>query len=277
MVLYSVVIFIITGLSVFGASKVFPEEKILARVGETAITQDDLNILVKRYETARKQNLSLDEKKALLNILVNTALISTEAEREKLDQKPEFKAELRMLKNDLLAREYVVTKIDPLVAFKDEEIDEIMRKNPNLVPKETRTLREILVKTEKEAHEIYQELKKGADFSKMAMEKSVAETRSKGGLKGAFTQGQLHPSLEAAAFRLKVGEFSQPIKTGEGFTILYLVDRKAKSPEEIKTVEKKVREKVIQLEKKKKIELLVQQKVEELKQKTKVETYSDPL
>jgi len=111
----------------------------------------------------------------------------------------------------------------------------------------------------------------------MAMEKSVSESKSKGGLKGTFTQGQLHPSLEAAAFRLKEGEFSQPIKTGEGFTILYLVDRKAKSPEEIKTIEKKVREKLIQLEKKKKIESLIQQKVEELKQKTKVETYSGPL
>ena len=277
MVLYLVTVAMIIGLFGFEASKLFPEAKILARVGERAITQDDLNVLIKRYETSKKVNLSLDDKKNLLNLLINSVLINIEAEREKLDQKPEIKAELQILKNDLLTREYIMTKIDPLVTVKDEEIEQIMKKNPSLVPKEMRTLKEIAVRTEKEADEIYQELKRGADFSKIATERSIAESKSKGGLIGTIPQGHLPPPLDSIAFQLKEGEYSQPIKTDEGFKILYLVDRKGQSSEEIKTIERKIREKVIQLEKKKKLEVLVQQKVEELKQKIKVETYFDQL
>jgi peptidyl-prolyl cis-trans isomerase C len=277
MVFHLVVLVMTVGLYGFGASELFPEEKILARVGEKVITQDDLNVLVKKYETFRKENLSLDDKKNLLNLIVNSALISTEAEREKLDQKPGIKAELQMLKSDLLTKEYIMTKIDPLVTVKDEEIEQIMKKNPSLVPKEMRTLKEIAVRTEKEADEIYQELKKGADFSKIATERSIAESKSKGGLIGTIPQGHLPPSLDSIAFQLKEGEYSQPIKTDEGFRILYLVDRKGQSSEEIKTIERKIREKVIQLEKKKKLEVLVQRKIEELKQKIKVETYFDQL
>ncbi len=261
----------------FGVSKVFPEERILARVGETVITQSDLDLVIKRYETMGKANPSLDEKKALLNALINGVLISSEAEREKLDQKPEVKAQLRMMRNDLLAKEYILARIDPLVVVKDQEIDEIMKKNPNLVPKETRILKEIVVKTEKEADEIYQELKKGADFSRIAAERSIAESKSRGGLVGTVAPGQLPPSQEPIVALLKEGEFSKPMKSGEGFRILYLVERKVNSPEQTKTIERKVRAKVVQLEKRKRLEKLVEQKVEELKHKVKVETYSDRL
>jgi len=181
-VLGLVTFLMIIGLFGFWASKLFPEPQILARVGEKIITQDDLNVLIKRFETSQKMNPSLDDKKNLLNLLINSVLINIEAEKEKLDQKPEIKAALQVFKNDFLAREYIMIKINPLVTVTDEEVEVIMKKNPDLVPKEMRTLKEILVKTEKEAEEIYQELKKGADFSKFAMERSIAESKSKGGL-----------------------------------------------------------------------------------------------
>jgi len=276
-ILHLVTFLMIIGLFGFWASKLFPEPQILARVGEKIITQDDLNVLIKRFETSQKMNPSLDDKKNLLNLLINSVLINIEAEREKFDQKPEIKAALQVFKNDFLAREYITTKINPLVTMTDEEVEVIMKKNPDLVPKEMRTLKEILVKTEKEAEEIYQELKKGADFSKFAMERSIAESKSKGGLMGTVTQGKLPPSLDSIAFQLKEGEFSRPIKTDEGFEILYLVDRKGQDSEEIKAIEKKVREKVIQLEKNKKLQALLQRKVEELKGKIKVETYLEQL
>jgi len=268
---------LIVGLFGFGTPRLFSEDRVLARVGEKVVTQDDLNVLAKRYEAARKASLSLDEKKNLLNLLINSVLISTESEREKLDQNPEIKAELEMVRMDRLTREYITAKIEPLVTVTDEEVNQIMKDNPNLVPKEMRTLKEILVKTEKEADDIYLELEKGADFSKIAAEKSIAESKSKGGLMGTVAPGQLHPSLDTVAFKLKEKEFSKPINTGEGFKILCLVEIKVKSPEEIKTIEAKVREKVVQLAKNKKLDALMQKKLDELKQKTKVETYFDQL
>jgi peptidyl-prolyl cis-trans isomerase C len=274
-----VMLFMITGLCVFGDSKVFSEsEKILARIGEKVITQTYFDEWMKRYEVFRKgQPYNLDEKKNLLNMLVKNSLIIAEAEREKLDEKPEFQSKLKMYRNELLTREYITTKIEPLVTVKDEEVEEIIKQTPNLVPKEMVTLREIQVKTEKEAEEIYRELKNGADFSKSATEKSIARSKTDGGLLGTISKGQLSPFFAGVVSLLKEGDFSKPIKTDEGFVILYLVNRKETPPEQIKMLEGKAREKIIQLEKNKRIEALLEKKVEELKKQVKVETYFDQL
>lgn len=278
MVLHVVVLVTIIGLYGFGASKLFPEERILARVGDWTVTQRDLDELIKRYESIRKGNpYGLTEKKDLINMLIKNSLISMEAEKEKLDQKPEFQSRLKMVKNELLVREYISQKIEPFVTVKNEEVEEILKQNPNLIPKETVTIKEILVKTEKEAEEIYQELKKGADFSKIATEKSISRTKTKEGLVGTISRGQLPPPLETVVFNLKEGEFSKPIKTDEGFRIFYLVSRKEMDPEQIKILEGKLREKITQVAKSRKVEAMIEKKIEELKKQIKVETYFDQL
>jgi len=270
--------FMIMGLCVFGASRLFPEERILAKVGERVITQNDLDELLKRYEPFMKGNpYGLDQKKNFLNMIIKNILISMQAERDNIDQKPEIQSKLKMYRNELLVSEYIKTKVEPLITVKDEEVDEIMRRNPNLIPKEMLTFKEILVKTEKEAEEIYQELKNGADFSKIATEKSISQTKTKEGLIGTISRGQLPPPLEAVVFSLKEGEFSKPIKTDEGFQIFYLASRKERSPQEMKMLEGKIRGKIFQLEKKQKIEAVIEKKVEELKKQVKVETYFDQL
>jgi parvulin-like peptidyl-prolyl isomerase len=174
-------------------------------------------------------------------------------------------------------KEYITTKIEPLVTVKNEEVEGILKKNPNLVPREMLTLKEILVKTEKEAEEIYQALKNGADFSKIASEKSISGSKTRGGLTGVISRGQLPPPIETLVFNLKEGEFSKPIKTDEGFQIFFLVNRKERPPEQIKMFEEKIREKVFQLEKNNKIEAIIEKKIEDLKQQIKGEIYYDRL
>lgn len=273
------VILILVGFSLSISPKTFSEsDKVLARVGEKVIRQSNLAEFMKKYEALKKgEPFSLDEKKNFLNMLIQNAFIAIEAEREKLDQKPEVQLKLKMFKSELLASEYITTRIAPSIVVKDEEVDEILKKNPNLIPKEMLTLKEILVKTEKEAGEVYQELKNGADFSKIATERSISQSKIRGGLIGTISKGQLPPPLETLAFNLKEGEFSKPVKTDEGFLIFYVVSRKERASEEIKMLLGKVREKIIQLEKNKKIEAVIEKKIEELKKQIKVETYFDQL
>ena len=270
---------ILLGLVLFPVRQLFSEsEPILARVGDKVITQSDLDELIKRYETYRKgKPFTLKEKKDFLDGLVKNTIIVIEAEREKIDEKPEVQSKLKMLKHELLVEEYIATKVNPFVSIKDEEINEIMKNNPNLVPREMLTLKEITVKTEKEAEEIYKELKNGADFSRVVAEKSISRTKTKEGLIGTISRGQIPPPIETLVFSLKEGEFSKPIKGDEGFQIFYVESRKERSPQEIKMLEEKVREKIIQLEKNKKIEAMIGKKIEELKKQIKIETYSDRL
>jgi len=279
-VLSSLVIFIITGFLFFRGSGLSAEsEKILAKIGEKIfITQNDLDELMKRYEQFRKGTpYTLDEKKDMVNLLIQNTLISQEAEKQRLGETPEIKSKLKMYKNDLLIREYVKIKVEPFVSVKNEEVDEIMKKNPQLIPKEMLTLKEIVVKTEKEAEEVYQELKKGVDFSKIASEKSTAPSKTKGGLIGTVQKGQFPPSEEAIFFNLKEGEFSKPAKVEGGFKIFYLMSKQQRTPQEIKALEGKFREKILQLEKGKKIEAIMEKKIEELMKQSRVETYLDRL
>lgn len=251
-------------------------EKVVARVGKEAITQREFDLLVNRYEDLRKgSSLNPEEKRNLLNMLITQSLLGMAAEREGIDKKPDVQAKLKLFRIELLAQEYVAAFIEPQVKVQDREIDEIFRRNPNLVPEETLTLKEIVVKTEREAEEIYKKLKKGADFSRVASEASIAPTRSRGGFMGTYSKGQLPPAVETVIFQLKEGEFTRPIKTEEGFQIVYLIDRKRVSSEETKRYEERIREKVLQIEKNKKIEEKMKERVDELQKQVKIEIYLD--
>jgi parvulin-like peptidyl-prolyl isomerase len=271
-------IFGLLALLLFWVPKLFSEsEIILAKVGEVLITQKDLDELINKYtQIKRGKPVTVEEKKMLLDHFIKGTVLAMEAEREKLDQKPDVKSKLKVYRAEVLMQEYANTKIQPLITVTDKEVEERLKENPNLIPKETLTLKEILVKTEKEAEGIYAELKKGKDFSTLASEKSLAPTKIYGGRhQRPVSRGQMSKALEEVAFNLKTGEFSKPIKTDEGYYILSLVDKKERSPEEIKRFEGIIKEKIRNIEIGKKTQEMVENKVEGLKKNIKIETYYD--
>ena len=82
----------------------------------------------------------------------------------------------------------------------------------------------ILVKTEQEASGILFDLKRGKSFEKTAKEKSMCPSAKKGGELGWFGKGQMAKEFEQAAFALKVGELSKPVKTQFGWHIIKIND-----------------------------------------------------
>ena len=90
--------------------------------------------------------------------------------------------------------------------------------------------RHILVKDKKTADEVLVKLKDGGDFAKLAKEYSIEEVAQEtGGDLGWFGPGKMVPEFEEAAFALKKGEISEPVKTSFGFHVIELVDtREAK-------------------------------------------------
>lgn len=271
------ILIFILGASFVLVGRLFSEsETVLAKIGDTVLTQRDLDEFLSKYAFARRgKPYSADEKKAMLDNLIRGTLVGMEAEKERLDQSPEFKSKLKIYRSELLIQEYINKKIQPNVTVTEEELDQIIKEHPLLLPKETLFLSEILVSKEKEANDIYEELKKGGNFSKIAVEKSKTETRINGGHMRPVTRGQLPKELEQVAFNLKKGEFSKPIKTEKGFYILLLDERKEKSPEEMKDLEAKVKDKVRQIESSKKAQEIIDKKGAELREKGKVEVFYD--
>jgi parvulin-like peptidyl-prolyl isomerase len=82
----------------------------------------------------------------------------------------------------------------------------------------------ILVKSEDEAKTIAEQLKAGSSFEEVARAKSICPSGKKGGTLGWFTRGQMVKEFEKAAFSMKKGQVSPPVKSQFGWHIIKVND-----------------------------------------------------
>ncbi|PGW64335.1 peptidylprolyl isomerase [Bacillus cereus] len=89
----------------------------------------------------------------------------------------------------------------------------------------------ILVSDENEAKEIKKKLDAGASFEELAKQESQdLLSKDKGGDLGYFNSGRMAPEFETAAYKLKVGQISNPVKSPNGYHIIKLTDKKDLQP-----------------------------------------------
>ena len=79
----------------------------------------------------------------------------------------------------------------------------------------------ILVEKQSQAVEIAERLKKGEKFGKLAKELSIdSGSAKKDGNLGYFTKGMMVKPFEETAFKLQIGETSEPVKSEFGYHII---------------------------------------------------------
>jgi peptidyl-prolyl cis-trans isomerase C len=89
--------------------------------------------------------------------------------------------------------------------------------------------RHILAETENDAKAVLAELKKGADFEKLAKAKSKDPSAAQnGGDLGYFTKDQMVPEFAETAFKLSKGQLSDPVKTQFGWHVIRAEDKRTK-------------------------------------------------
>ncbi len=84
----------------------------------------------------------------------------------------------------------------------------------------------ILVKTQSQAIELKSRIDKGESFEELAKKYSECPSKANGGNLGYFERGQMVPEFERAAFKLPVGEVSEPVQTQFGWHLIKVVDKK---------------------------------------------------
>ncbi len=84
----------------------------------------------------------------------------------------------------------------------------------------------ILVKDEKEAFSLLYDINHGKDFGEVAKAKSLCPSGKNGGDLGWFGRGMMVKEFETAAFAMKVGEVSKPVKTQFGWHLIKVVETK---------------------------------------------------
>ena len=78
----------------------------------------------------------------------------------------------------------------------------------------------ILVDKHSEALQLLDEIKKGKKFGSAAREISKCPSRKKDGSLGYFKKGMMVKEFDQVAFKLQIGEISEPVKTEFGYHII---------------------------------------------------------
>ncbi len=93
---------------------------------------------------------------------------------------------------------------------------------------------------QKKADDLAAKLKSGSDFAQLAKSESGGPTAAQGGELGEFKRGQLAKVLEDQTFNLKPGEYTQPIRTKQGFVLLKVTEHTEGGVQPLKDVEPQV-------------------------------------
>ena len=81
----------------------------------------------------------------------------------------------------------------------------------------------------RQAMDVYQQLKKGADFGQTAMARSSSDNALEGGDMGWRKSAQLPPPFDSMLAAMSVGDVSQPVRTPGGFIILKVLETRGGS------------------------------------------------
>ncbi len=153
---------------------------------------------------------------------------------EGLDKKPGTKNGLAMAEREFLAGLYVQHASEN--AATDEAIAKLYEESKVQYARPQVSARHILVKEEDLANQIKGELDGGGDFVALAKQHSVDPgSKDKGGDLGWFEKRRMDPTFGEAAFGAEKGATIGPVKTGFGFHIIRVDDKRDSVPlEEVK-------------------------------------------
>ena len=243
------------------------DDPVLAKTATYIFKQSDLNRLITYSPPQLQKQIKEDHQQqvALIGKIMQQRAIADLARKERFDQTQEIKEKTGYIVDDFIAGEYLQTikaKATDGIKLTDDDLRQYYRANTSMftIPEQVKA-RHILIKAPKEASEekkkearekakdIYNKLKAGADFEKLAGQYSEdGATKPKNGDLGYLLRGQTEKSFEQAAFSLKPGEMSYIVETSQGYHIIFSeahIESRVKAFDEVKDlIEKQVKERV---------------------------------
>ena len=199
-------------------------DPVVARVNGFEIKQSDLDFAASevgpRLGTVRPE----DRKRILMQFMIENELFAGAGEQEKLDESDTFDKRAAYHRRRALRDAFFDKNVRG--AVDDAEAKKVFEENLSKVkPEQEISARHILVDTEDEAKDVQAQLEGGADFAKLAAEKSK-DKNAEGGSLGFFSRGQMLKPFEDAAFALDVGKLSEPVKTSFGWHIIEVQEKR---------------------------------------------------
>ena len=159
--------------------------------------------------------------------LINQEIIAQEAIKKGLNKKPDVVAAIDINRQDILVNAYVQDYLQKNPVNEETLKKEYERIKAQLGGKEYRA-RHILVENEAEAKDIIAQLKKGANFEKLASERSKDNgTKDRGGDLDWSVPGNFVKPFGEALGKLKKGRMTEtPVQSNFGWHVIRLEDER---------------------------------------------------
>ncbi|MCI0493964.1 peptidylprolyl isomerase [candidate division KSB1 bacterium] len=197
------------------------DSNALAVIGKRIIDKDYFS---KRYQDFRRQTGASDNgmaRRSVLNNMIAEELLILEARSRGYDEDAIGRHEFERIKVQELLNTYHNQFIVSRMMTTEAEL-RMLFANLNIKLK----ARHLYAPTLTKADSIYHILQQGVPFEEIArtcFEDPVL--RESGGSLGYFTVDEMEPAFEEAAYALKIGEISSPVRTREGYSIIRVDDR----------------------------------------------------
>jgi len=205
-------------------------DPVVATVDGSAIHRSDVTEFQKMLPP-QYQHMPLEVLyPALLDKLIEMKLVAEAGRKDHLQDDKEVKERVAQVEERVIEEVYLQRLVEKSVtdAALHKRYDEYVKSTP---ARQEISARHILVQTEDQAKDIRAQIVKGADFAKLASEKSLdPSAKAQGGELGFFTRDEMVPEFSEAAFKLKDGEISQPVKTQYGWHIIKVEAHRTQQP-----------------------------------------------
>ncbi len=222
-----IVLLVIAGQAVAQSSEKKPTPFVLFSIKKNPVYTDEFIYLYRKNHLSR-EDFTENKIDDYLNLFINFKLKVAEARSHGLDTTEAFKKEFKTYKEELKK---------PFLAGKDE-LDRLTREAYQRLNEEVKASH-ILIVVKPEATpadtlaavnkimSVRSRITSGEDFEKVAKEISEdPSARTNGGNLGYFTALQMVYPFEQAAYSLKPGEISQPVRTRFGYHLVKVFDRR---------------------------------------------------
>lgn len=233
-VLFSAILFLFVISNI-----VAQNDPVLLNVGNENVTRSEF-LAVYNKNNVKEEPLNEENVKEYLELFINYKLKVKEAETLQLDTAKSFKNELAGYRRQL-AQPYLSNRevTDQLLqeAYDRMKVDVrashiLVKVSPNASPTDT-------LKAFNKILDIRKKLVAGGKFDEIARKYSEDESakdrpgrdaqstlKGNGGDLGYFSVLNLYYEFETAAYNLKIGEISKPIRTPVGYHLIQVVDRR---------------------------------------------------
>jgi peptidyl-prolyl cis-trans isomerase C len=197
-------------------------ENAVAVVNGTPISAGLVDVYVALQQSVRP-GAKID-RKAATERLVDLELMAQDAIKKGLEKDPLVQNQMEFQRLNILASAALRHQLSSKTFTEDELKSEYERLVAQAPKKEYRA-RHILTKTQQEAKAVVAELDKGADFAKLAKEKSVDASSKEGGELGWFSPAQMVEPFSKAVEGLSKGSYTKtPVHTSFGWHVIQLED-----------------------------------------------------